>query len=110
MDVYLDEQNVYRPDVMFISNEQKSILGDDGYIHGAPHLIIEVLSPETTRYDRTEKKEVYEKFGVKEHWLIEPVTLQCEGFISKNNSFRLLAKTEQQFTIQLLNLVIGLIS
>jgi Uma2 family endonuclease len=32
------------------------ILGEDGYIHGAPELVIEVLSPGTSKYDKTKKK------------------------------------------------------
>ena len=63
VDVYLNEENVYRPDVMFIANAQIEILGEDGYIHGAPFIVIEVLSQGTAGYDKKEKKEVYAKTG-----------------------------------------------
>ncbi len=108
VDVYFDDENVYRPDIMFIANEQSDILGEDGYIHGAPVLVIEILSPGTSKFDKKEKKNVYERYGVKEYWLIEPATLQCEGFIRVNNIFNSLAVTDKQFTIQLLNLTIEL--
>jgi hypothetical protein len=38
VDVYIDGENVYRPDIFFVSKNQMEILGEDGYIHGAPNL------------------------------------------------------------------------
>src|SRR5262245_52678018 len=43
LDVYLDNYNVVQPDVIFVSNERREILRDDG-IHGAPDIAMEVLS------------------------------------------------------------------
>ncbi len=108
VDVYLDEENIYRPDMMLITNDQLHILGDDGYIHGVPGLVIEVLSKGTEKYDKSEKKDIYEKYGVKEYWLIDPPMLQCEGFINEDNSFKQVVKTNKNFTIHLLDLTIKL--
>lgn len=108
VDVYIDEENVYRPDIMLITNDQMDILGDDGYIHGVPALIIEVLSEGTKKYDKGEKKEVYEKYGVKEYWLIDTNTLQCKGFINENNRLKEIETTNKNFTIRLLELKIEL--
>src|SRR5581483_3238142 len=108
VDVYIDEENVYRPDIMFIANDQMDILGEDGYIHGVPALIIEVLSKGTKRYDKGEKKEVYEKHGVKEYWLIDTDTLQCKGFINENNKFKEIETTNKNFVIHLFELKIEL--
>ena len=47
VDVYLDEENVFRPDIMLIGNHQMELLGKDGYVHGAPELVIEILSQST---------------------------------------------------------------
>jgi len=44
IDVYLDEYNVMQPDIVFISNERSYITEKDG-LHGAPDMIIEILSP-----------------------------------------------------------------
>ena len=41
-------------------------------IHGAPDLVVEVLSPSTTRNDRDSKKEIYAKCGVREYWIVGP--------------------------------------
>ena len=39
---------------------------------GAPDLVVEVLSPSTARNDKTHKKEVYARCGVREYWLVSP--------------------------------------
>ena len=108
VDIYINENNVYRPDVFFVSNEQIDILGDDGYVHGAPDLVIEVLSKGTDKYDKTEKKEIYAQSGVKEYWLIHPKTKQCTGYINEHNRFKPLRASENNFYIQLLDLEIHL--
>lgn len=108
VDVYLNEENVYRPDVLFIANEQMQILGDDGYVHGAPLLVIEVLSQGTAAYDKKEKKEMYAACGVREYWLVDQTTLQCTGFKNNNGIFTEVSKTQEYFTLQLFDLTIQL--
>jgi Uma2 family endonuclease len=44
----------------------------DGYIHSAPELIVEVLSPANTRAERTEKLRDYESLGAPEVWVLSP--------------------------------------
>lgn len=78
-DVYLDQENVFRPDMFFISRERLHLIKKNG-LHGAPDLVAEVLSPSTSRYDRKDKKRVYEHSGVKEYWIIDPDTHMVQGF------------------------------
>ncbi|MEK4008271.1 Uma2 family endonuclease [Paenibacillus sp. FSL H3-0333] len=40
--------------------------------HGAPNLIIEVLSPSTALKDFNEKFNLYQKYGVQEYWIVDP--------------------------------------
>jgi Uma2 family endonuclease len=70
-DVYLDEFNVPQPDVMWIAPNSQGIVSDKRLI-GAPDLIAEVLSASTERYDRKVKFGLYEKYGVREYWLVNP--------------------------------------
>lgn len=44
----------------------------DGYIHSAPELVVEVLSPANTRLEREEKLRDYESVGVPELWVVSP--------------------------------------
>jgi Uma2 family endonuclease len=60
----------------------------DGYIHSAPELVVEVLSPANTRVERAEKLKDYEGPGVPEVWVVSPeaqtveVMLLNEGRLS----------------------------
>ena len=70
-DVILSDNNVVQPDLIFISNERLDII-TAANVRGAPDLVVEILSPSTSRLDRTRKRELYERHGVKEMWLVEP--------------------------------------
>lgn len=72
MDVVLDEDKglVLQPDLMFISRGRESIIRD--FVRGAPDLVVEVTSPGTARFDRTEKVVLYRTYGVRECWLVDP--------------------------------------
>ena len=68
-DVVLSDTEVVQPDVLFVSRERTSIIAHDG-IHGAPDLVVEILSPSTARRDLTFKRRLYAKHGVKEYWQV----------------------------------------
>lgn len=69
-DVFLDEKNVFQPDLLFISEENKGVISERG-IEGAPDLVIEVLSPSNAYLDRNIKKEIYFQKSVKEYWIVD---------------------------------------
>ncbi|MEW6238814.1 MAG: Uma2 family endonuclease [Candidatus Omnitrophota bacterium] len=68
-DVVLSEWDVVQPDVFVVCDKKKIT---EKNIQGAPDLIIEILSPSTAKKDRWEKKNLYEKFGVREYLLADP--------------------------------------
>ena len=87
-DVFLDEHsNAVQPDVIFISSKNSTIVGEDA-IHGVPDMLIEVLSPGNPKHDLVRKKELYQKFGVKEYWIIDPDTKESLGFTLKDGIFK----------------------
>jgi Uma2 family endonuclease len=61
---------VVQPDVLVVCDLHKL---DDRGMSGAPDWIAEVLSPSTATYDRTTKLMVYERAGVPEVWLVDPI-------------------------------------
>ena len=70
-DVYLDQINVFQPDIIIVLNERLGILTEEG-TDGAPDLVVEILSPKTRRLDLVNKKLEYARAGVKELWFIDP--------------------------------------
>jgi Uma2 family endonuclease len=70
-DVYLDELNVFQPDLIIVLNERLGILSEQG-AEGAPELVVEILSPKTRRLDLVNKKQEYARAGVQELWIIDP--------------------------------------
>lgn len=81
MDVYLDANNAVQPDVFWVSGpESLCKRGEDDYLHGAPDLVCEILSPRTAIYDKREKFALYEKHGVREYWLLDQANQWIEVY------------------------------
>lgn len=78
LDVVLDANNhlVVQPDIVFVSTARTHIIRDR--LWGAPDLVVEVLSPGSRRYDRDVKREWYERYGVLEQWVVDPVSRSVE--------------------------------
>lgn len=87
-DVYLDENNVFQPDILFISTSRLKIIGDKN-ISGAPDLIVEILSEATAYRDLVKKKKLYALFGVKEYWIVDPGEKVVEIYSLKGKEFSL---------------------
>jgi Uma2 family endonuclease len=84
-DVYLDEHNVFQPDIVVVMNARLTILTDAG-AEGTPDFVVEILSPKTARLDRDNKRRVYAATGVQELWIIAPETQTIEVFHLQQNA------------------------
>lgn len=62
--------NVVEPDLMVICDLNEH-LGEDGYYHGVPTLVVEILSESTRRNDLLTKLNLYMEGGVKEYWIVD---------------------------------------
>lgn len=83
--LYLEEDmEEYQPDGMVVCDPEK--VRDKG-VYGAPDLVIEVLSPSTGRYDKGHKKDIYEKHGVREYWIIGPGDRFVEQYVLEDGRF-----------------------
>jgi len=82
--VFLTEGDHFVPDMMVVCNRDK--IKPDG-VHGAPDLVVEVLSPSTARNDKTCKKAIYAKCGVREYWLVSPGDKSVEVYRTDGTDF-----------------------
>lgn len=65
-----DIKNIVQPDITIVCDPSKL---DDKGCKGNPDLVIEIVSPSTVSIDYIEKLSLYEKYGVKEYWIIHPI-------------------------------------
>jgi len=87
-DVYLDEKsNAVQPDIVFVSKARLSMIDPMGHIHGVPDLTVEVLSSGNRKYDLEKKKDLYERFGVLEFWIIDPLNKEATGYRLQNRKY-----------------------
>jgi Uma2 family endonuclease len=70
LDVILSNHDVVQPDLLYVSNGRKGILGQ--WVHGAPDLVVEIGSPSTRQRDETIKRRLYERDNVTEYWIVDP--------------------------------------
>lgn len=71
-DVILSDIDVVVPDLFFITAERFAILTKKN-VKGAPDIVIEILSDSNRKYDETTKLKRYERFGVQEYWIADPI-------------------------------------
>ena len=75
--IYVDaESSTYlEPDMMFVSAALRQRMGSK---RTSADIVFEYLSRSTAVYDRTTKADTYLALGVRELWLVDPVTLTIE--------------------------------
>ena len=87
-DVFFTNTNVVQPDILFISREREHIAMDNK-VQGAPDLVVEILSPSTAGRDRTFKRTLYERHGVKEYWMVDTDAKNISVLILGENGYEL---------------------
>ena len=85
-DLYLTKKDHFVPDAMVVCDPDK--IHNDG-VHGAPDLVVEVLSPSTAKRDKTYKKQVYEQCGVQEYWIVDVDSKRLEQYLLQEGQLQL---------------------
>jgi len=87
IDMVLTTRRVVQPDVVFVSSERLDIIKQR--IMGPADLVAEVISPESRRRDRIDKRDLYEQHGVREYWLIDPEAKTVEVLHMEAGQYKL---------------------
>ena len=82
--VYLTDKDKFVPDVMVVCDRSK--IKPDG-VHGAPDLVVEVLSPSTAKNDKGYKRSVYKASGVPEYWIVDPQRKSIEVYLLQDGHY-----------------------
>ena len=69
-----------QPDLVFVSKERLHII-EKNHIEGPPDLVMEIVSPDSSARDYRDKFIEYERAGVKEYWVIDPLTQRVEAHV-----------------------------
>jgi len=99
-DIFLNEGNVFQPDLIFVSEEKRKFI-INGRIEFAPDLAVEILSPSTAYYDLKHKKSMYERFGVKEYVIIDPLEANAEIYRLTDEAFMLKETINMEYNLTL---------
>ena len=88
------QRRIRVPDLLFIANDRLNLLRPT-YLEGAPDLSIEILSPDSQSRDRRHKFAEYEKAGVREYWMVDPVSQTIEAYaLDAGREFQLIDATD----------------
>lgn len=86
---------VIQPDLVVVCDPTKI---DELGVRGAPDLVIEVLSPATAGRDRVLKRDLLERAGVREYWLVKPIDLDIDVYHREGERFAPLVRLEDSPT------------
>lgn len=78
--------DVVQPDIVFVAKERLNIITKKNIVE-APDLVVEILSEHTESIDRNKKKELYERHGVKEYWMVDPEAKRIEQYVPEQQAF-----------------------
>jgi Uma2 family endonuclease len=84
--VRLDPDNEPQPDAVLFRIGGSAQVDEDGYITGAPELIVEIAAS-TVSYDLHAKKRAYERNGVKEYIVWRTLDQQIDWFVLENDAY-----------------------
>lgn len=90
LDVIFSKHSVVQPDIIYLTLDQVARIPRRG-VAEPPTLVIEVLSPGTSRYDRGQKRALYERMGVLHLWFVDPVGRNLEAHALRAGRYELVA-------------------
>jgi len=106
MDTVLSDDTIPQPDVIYVRKENRNILKDR--VRGVPDLVIEVLSPSTSRRDRLEKLDLYAKHKIAEYWIVDAENRVFDFFVNQEGTFSVTTSPEIYQSVQFAEVVLDI--
>jgi len=98
-DVVLSDDEVVQPDFVFVLTEHLDRLTEKN-LRGIPDLVIETLSPGSTRLDRVKKRALYARHSVPEYWIVSPGERTVEVLRLQGDNYELAGLYEEGDALQ----------
>jgi Uma2 family endonuclease len=95
MDVILADDTILQPDLLYVAKARRGIVGSR--VKGAPDLVIEILCSDGDRRDRTEKLDLYAKYGVAEYWIVDPVSQVIEFLLLDRDRYVMMQPRDNRY-------------
>ena len=84
------------PDIMFVTKDRLALV-EPNHLEGPPDLVMEIVSPKSVTRDRRIKFREYETAGVREYWIVDPITRTVEQYAHDGTAYRLAPAHEGKF-------------
>jgi Uma2 family endonuclease len=91
IDCILSDITIVQPDLLFLDTTRLNLVSRRG-IEGPPTLVVEILSPSTTAIDRSTKRQLYAKYGVRYYWIVDPEARVVEAYVLSEGAYRFSAR------------------
>ena len=91
IDVILTDSTIVQPDLVYLDPTRAHLVSERG-IEGPPTLVIEILSPSTTRIDRGIKTDLYRRYGVPYYWIVDADARTVEAYGLAEGRYALVAR------------------
>jgi len=87
-DVLFSPFDVVVPDMLYMSKGRARLILTENNAQGVPELLVEVAAPNTRRRDETVKRSLYERVGVSEYWVVDPLIHIVHVYRREGERFR----------------------
>ena len=85
----LPDGNTVIPDLIFIGSDKENLVetNPEEMFQGVPDMIAEIFSKSTMKRDIGIKKDIYERNGVKEYWIIDPWSENIQVYLLRDGKY-----------------------
>jgi Uma2 family endonuclease len=94
-DIIFSDLDIVQPDIIYVSNERAGIITEKN-IRGVPDLLVEILSESSRRTDEVIKRKLYERYGVGEYWIVDPVVETIKVYRREGTAYQRVAELNNE--------------
>ena len=94
-DAKLSKVTILQPDLLYLTQER--IKQFNKCMHGAPDIVVEIISPPARKRDRIKKFSLYQEHKVPEYWLFDPLKQTAEFWLLEDDVYQASVATKKKY-------------